>query len=174
MYLSSGVDYYLVSLADITIICESGTIISSPNFKIKLLSYPDINKVEMMQQSGMKDFDINEEIVNKCLISIIGFETEKLDIENSPAGVIDHIATKIKLNSLLCVNNIEETFQKFSTSSNLFDRLAIVVAYYTNNTYEFTHQLPIDDLMKRYSLCYLSFPGVVPLELNEEVESKVG
>lgn len=174
MYLNSGVDYYLVNLKDITIICKSGTIIFSPNFKIKLLSYPDINKIELMESSGMKEVDINEEIVEKCLLTIIGFEEEELDLDNSPAGVVDHLATKIKLNSLMCINEVEETFQKFISTSSLFDRLALVVAHYTNNTYEYTQQLPIDELMKRYAVCYMSFPNVVPIELNEEVESKVG
>lgn len=174
MYLKSGVDYYLVNLDGIVIVCKSGESIVSPNFKIKLLSYPDINKVNMMIASGMKEADINEEIVKKCIISIIGFENEELDIDESPAGIVDHIATKIRLNSMLLFEDIEKSFETFVLNTSLYDRIALVVAHFTNNTYEFTKELPIDELLKRYSICHLSFPGVPPIILEEQKESKVG
>lgn len=174
MYLKSGNDYFLVNLQGISIICKSGLAILSPNIKIKLMSYPDINKVQMMEASGMKESDINEEICNKCVVSLLGFEEEEIDFDESPAGVIDHLATKIKLNSILIVNNIEESYGKMVVACSLYERLAMVVAYYTNNTYEFTQNLPIDELLKRYTLCSLSFRDVPPLESNVEEESKVG
>lgn len=174
MYLKSGNDYYLVNLQGISIICKSGLAILSPNIKIKLMSYPDINKVEMMQASGMKEADINEEICNKCVISLIGFEEEEIDFEESPAGVIDHLATKIRLNSLLIIENIEDSYQKMVAACSLFERLVMVVSYYTNNTYEYTQNLPIDVLIKRYTLCSLAFKDVPAIEFNVEEESRVG
>lgn len=174
MYLKSGVDYYLVNLNGITIICKSGLVIQSPNIKFKLLSYPDINKIEMMESSGMKESDINEEIFLKSVIAVIGFEDEEIDIDESPAGIVDHVATKIKLNSILLLKDIEDTYQQLAASCSLLERLAITVAYYTNNTYEYTQSLPIDELFKRYALCSLTFRDVPPIEANVEQESKVG
>lgn len=174
MYLKSGNDYYLVNLEGISIVCKSGLAILSPNIKIKLLSYPDINKIEMMQMSGMKDTDINEEICNKCIISLIGFESEEIDLEESPAGIIDHLATKIRLNSTLIINNVEDSYQRMASACSLYERLAMVVAHYTNNTYEYTQNLPIDELLKRYTLCSLSFRDVPPIEFEKVEESRVG
>lgn len=174
MYLKSGIDYYLLNLKDLTITCKSGNVLVSPNLKFKLLSYPDLNKIEMMESSGMKESTINEEIVSKCLISILGFEDEELDIDNSPAGIIDHLATKIKLNSFMLIKDLEQSYQAYFNSLAIMDRLIMVVAHYTNNTYEFTQALPIDEIIKRYTLCSVSFSGVPPIEFQEEQESKVG
>ena len=174
MYLNSGTDYYIVVLKDLTIVCKSGLHIISPNIIIKLLSYPDINKLEMMQTSGMKEWDINEEICSKCIISIIGFETETIDLDESPAGIIDHIATKIKLNSLIVIEDLPKTYIQMASICSILERLAMVVAHYSNNTYEYTQQLPIDELLKRYAICSLIFRDVPPIESTEEEESKIG
>ena len=175
MYLKSGVDYYLVNLDGIVIVCKSGESIVSPNFKIKLLSYPDINKVNMMLTSGMKETDINEEIVKKCVVSIIGFENEELDIDLSPAGVIDHLATKIKLNSMLITEDIEKSFEILHQSCSIYERIALVVAHFSNHSFEYCKELPIDELVKRYALCSIAFPlQAPPLVFNVEEESKVG
>lgn len=173
MYLKSGVDYYIVNLEGITIVCKSGLNIFSPKIKFKLLSYPDINKIHTMTSSGMSELDINEEIFNKCVLSIIGFEDEEIDMDESPAFVVDHIANKIRLNSLSILEDVEASFSAFLNTASLNERLALVVAHFTNQTYEYTQKLPVDELFKRYALCHIAF-GVEPLILPKEEESKVG
>lgn len=175
MYLNSGVDYLLIVLDGIEVTCQSGLRIRSPNIKFKLLSYPDINKVNLMITSGMKEEDINEEIFKKCVIELIGFPEEVIDIDESPAGIVDHIATKIKYNSNALLSNIEETYQHMVSIASLYERMALVVAHYTNNTYEYTQQLPVDELIKRYTLCSIAFGrDVPPIEFEKEEETKVG
>jgi hypothetical protein len=175
MYLTSGVDYYVVVLEEIDIVCKSGLIIRSPNIQFRLLSYPDINKVMLMEQSGLPSNKINEEVFNKCIIGIIGFNDEQIDFEESPAGIIDHLSHKILTNSKKLIENIEESFAALSESASLYERLALVVSHYTNNSYEFTQQLPIDELIKRYALCAQAFPQTVPpLVFEKEEESRVG
>lgn len=174
MYLNSGTDYYLVVLTDIEIVCKSGLIIRSPNIKYKLLSYPDINKIEIMTVSKMKQSDIYDEICKKCIVELIGFKDQEIDFNLSPAGIVEHIAFKIKENSRKIIEDIEQSYQKMTELCSLYERMAMVVAYYTNNTYEYTQQLPIDELLKRYTLCSIAFPNVPPIEFEKEEESKVG
>lgn len=175
MYLNSGVDYYVVALNEIEIECESGLRIMGPTIKFKLLSYPDLSKLEMMLNAGMTLEDINEEVCNRCIISIVGFEEERLSFSNSPAGVFSHIGTKIIRNSKEVIRDLEGAFQAFSASASIYDRLILVVSYYTNNSYEFCQNLPIDELVKRYALCSMAFPAQVPPIVFEKNEvSKVG
>lgn len=175
MYLNTGVDYYLATLPDIIVVCKSGLRIRSPNIKFKLLSYPDLNKIELMVTSGMNRLDINDEICSKCILGIVGFDNEEIDFSESPCFVSDYIATKIENNSRTIINDVEKAFTSLSGSSSLYERLSLVVAHYTNNSYEFTQKLPIDELVKRYALCSMSFPNVVPpIEFEEEKESRVG
>lgn len=175
MYLTSGVDYYVVVLEEIDVFCNSGLQIRSPNIKFKLLSYPDLNKVMLMEQSGISKDKINEEIVNKSIVGIIGFESETINLDESPAGVVDQLAYKILENSRKIVTDLETAFNELANSCSMFEQICLVVSNYTNNTYEYTQQLPLDELIKRYALCHMAFPSVVPpIAKEKEVESKVG
>ena len=175
MYLKSGVDYYVVVLEGIEVTCVSGLRIISPNIKFKLLSYPDLSKVNLMLQSGMSKEDIYEEICKKSIKGIIGFDSEEIDFDASPAGIVGHIGFKILENSNQITNDIEESFNTLSGSVSLYERISMVVSYYTNNTYEDAQQLPLDELVKRYAICSMAFPNTVPpIVLEKEEESKVG
>ena len=174
MYLNSGVDYYIGIFDNSFIITNSGFVIQSPNIKFKLLSYPDLNKVELMSKSGMSENDIYDEIVVKCVEDIIGFPEETIDLEESPAGVIDTLAKKILENSKMILEDLEKTYEHFSTSIPLLDKLVLIVGHYTGSSFDETKLLPVDELIKRYTLCSLSFPNVPPIVFETEVESRVG
>lgn len=175
MYLTSGIDYYVVVLEEIDVFCKSGLQIRSPNIKFKLLSYPDLNKVMLMEQSGIGVEKINEEIVEKSVLGIIGFDNEFINYDESPAGVVDQLAYKILENSRKLILNLEEAFNTLSASASMFEQMSLVVARFTNNTYEYTQQLPLDELIKRYALCTKAFPNDAPIiAKEEEKESKVG
>ena len=176
MYLSSGVDYYVVALEGIEVVCKKSCLrLKSPNIKFKLLSYPDLNKINLMMSSGMSEEDIHEEVCNKCILGIVGFDNEIIDFDESPAGIVGHIGFKILENSKTLLNDIEESFQILSQGCSLYERLSLVVAHYTNNTYEYCQCLPIDELIKRYALCSMAFPDKVPpIEFEREEESRVG
>lgn len=175
MYLKSGVDYYVVVLDGIEVTCVSGLRIISPNIKFRLLSYPDLSKINLMLQSGMSKEDIYEEVCKKSILGLIGFNEEVIDFDNSPAGVVGHIGFKILENSKQIINDIEESFNVLSNSISLYERISMVVSYYSNNKYEDVQQLPLDELIKRYAICSIAFPNSVPpIVLEKEEESKVG
>lgn len=175
MYLKSGVDYYVVVLEGIEVTCISGLRIMSPNIKFRLLSYPDLSKINLMLQSGMSKEDIYEEVCKKSILGIIGFDDEFVDFDNSPAGIVGHIGFKILENSKQITNDIEESFNILSSSTSLYERISMVVSYYSNIKYEDAQQLPLDELIKRYAICSMAFPNTVPpIVLEKEEESKVG
>lgn len=175
MYLKSGVDYYVVVLEGIEVTCISSLRIMSPNIKFRLLSYPDLSKINLMLQSGMSKEDIYEEVCKKSILGIIGFDDEFVDFDNSPAGIVGHIGFKILENSKQITNDIEESFNILSSSISLYERISMVVSYYSNIKYEDSQQLPLDELIKRYAICSMAFPNTVPpIVLEKEEESKVG
>lgn len=175
MYLNSGVDYFVTLLDGLFVVCESGVLIQSPNIKFKLLSYPDMSKIDLMYQSKMSVEDIYEEIIEKCVVEVIGFPEEKIDFNESSAGIFKTLAIKILENSKMLVADLEQSFNSFTNTTTLLDQLALVVGYYTHLGYEKSKELPIDELLKRYALCCKGFSQTVPpIVLQEEVESKVG
>ena len=174
MYLNSGTDYYIGIFDNSHVITESGFAIQAPNIKFKLLSYPDLNKIELMMKSGMSQDNIYDEIVVKCVEEIIGFPQETIDLEESPAGVIDTLAKKILENSKIILEDLEKSYEHFISSTPLLDKFALIVGHYTGLSYNEAKNLPSDELIKLYSLCSISFPNVAPIVFEEEVESKVG
>lgn len=168
MLLGSGVDYYILPLDDLDIQCKSGLCIRSPTLKYRLLSYPDINKVEILLRSG-KDIDVvYEEVCIDKIETIMGYPDEVVDFDNSPAGLVPHLGRKIIDNSRLVLEDLEKSFLQLSESLTILDRLSIVVSNHTNEAYTQVKQLPIDELLKRYALCCISF-GYPPIQSKEEV-----
>ena len=86
-----------------------------------------------------------------------------------------HIGFKILENSKQITNDIEESFNILSSSISLYERISMVVSYYSNIKYEDSQQLPLDELIKRYALCAQAFPQIVPpLVFEKEEESRIG
>ena len=95
MFLTSGTSYYIIALSGSYIHCKSGLVIPSPQVKIKLLTYSDLYKINLMEQSKISLEDIYEEICNKCVLGIQHFEDEEIDYISSPAGIVGHIGQNI-------------------------------------------------------------------------------
>ena len=174
MYLKSGEDYYLASLPGIELLMKSGLIITSPNIKFRLLSFSELNKVETMLQAGMNTNEIDDEITQTCVAYVIGFENEEIDFDNCIAFITSHLASKIFLNSKHLVEDLEKTYNNYMTTIGLVDQVMTVVSYYTNTPYKEVKSLPIDELLKRYTVCSTLFPNVPPIIKQEIQESKVG
>lgn len=175
MYLTSGSDYYLAVLEGIDVTCKSGLVIRSPNIKFRLLTLSELSKTEVMKASGMLNININDEIVDLAVLGIIGFEGEKIDFENSPAFVADHLADKIRLNTKTILEDLEGAYNEFITTLNLIEIFAMIVSYYSNTSYENVMNLSLDEVIKRYTICSKAFPHVVPpIKFEEEKSSKVG
>lgn len=172
MFLGTGIDYYVVPLEGIDIVCKSGAMIRSPLLKVKLLSYPDFNKVELLIRSG-RDIDyIYEEVCNHRIESIIGYEQEEIDFNESPAGVLLHIGKKLLDNSRIVLEDLVKSYEELSNSVTLLEQISMIVANHSNHTYEYTKSLPIDELIKRYAICSATF-NYAPIQ-NEEENSRVG
>lgn len=172
MLLGTGVDYYIVPLEGIDITCKSGVMIRSPIIKFKLLSYPDLNKIELLSRSGKSAEYIYEEVCNNKIECILGHEGQVIDFDNSPAGVLIHLGRKLVDNSRTVLEDLVTSYSSLAESVTILDQIAMIVSNHSNNTYEYTKDLPVDELLKRYAICVTCF-NYSPIEPTEE-DSKVG
>lgn len=175
MFLTSGSSYYLIALSGSYIHCQSGLVIPSPQVKVKLLSYSDLYKIDLMDQSKVTLEDIYEEICNKCILGIQHFEDESIDYVHSPAGIVGHIGQNILHHSRDVFMDLPKTFAAFSQSVTLIDQVQAFVSRYTCTPIKEVRELPIDQLLKDFSIIQSSFPHEIqPIQNQEEEISKVG
>lgn len=175
MFLSSGTSYYSVPLTNLIITCKSEQKIHSPNIMFDLLSYSDLNKIEMMMSSNMDLEDIYEEICNKCIRGIMHFPNEAIDYDASPAGVVTHLGQKILHHSRQTCEHIQETFAVFSENVTLIDQLTAFVSRYTCTPIKEVREYPVDRIVREYSILQAAFPSELqPIVIEEEKVSRVG
>lgn len=175
MFLTSGTSYYIVALSGSYIHCKSGLVIPSPQVKIKLLTYSDLYKINLMEQSKISLEDIYEEICNKCILGIQHFEEEEIDYVSSPAGIVGHIGQNILHHSRDVFFDLPKTFEAFSNSVTLIDQIHAFVSRYTCTPIKEVREMPIDQLLKDFSIIQSSFPQEIqPIQAPEDEISKVG
>ena len=174
MYLSSGENYFLVSLPNMKVKCKSGIMITGPNIKVRLLSYSEASKCISMTNSGMNQLLINDEIVEKVVLGVIGFDGEVIDFEASDAGLCDALAERIMMESVYILNNIDLAYERIAPSVTWVETICCIVSNRMSTPYTDVLNLPIDEVIKRYAICQASFPDLLPLEKAEEKVSKVG
>ena len=175
MYLKSGEDYWLIPLIDKKVICTDGSLIKSPNVKVRLLNYFELSKCISMQDTGMNELDINEEICEVCVLGMIGFDHKKIDFLKSDAFICDTIANKIVNESYLVLQDLPKAYSALVSTVSEVERLAAIVSHYLHIPYTQVSLMPVDEIVKKYSICALSFPGLAPIEYaEEEGPSKVG
>lgn len=175
MFLTSGTAYYSIPLPNITIMCKSKHMIQDPNIKFKLLSFSDITKIDILFASNMSMSDIYDEICNKCILGILYYEGEEIDFERSPAGVLEHLGEKILYHSRDLLKDIQKTFEIFSSNITLLDQIQAFVSRYTVTPIKEVRDLPLDQLIRDFSIIQAAFPNEIqPIVLEEEQVSRVG
>lgn len=174
MYLSSGNNYYLIPLENRDILTVDGYRVNSPNFKVKLLSYSELNKIEIMKQSKMELHDIHDEIFSACFLGILGYEEIDFDFEHHGA-VIDTIAEKVYIESIKCVQDPIETFNTLLNTLSAFDVWAGHVSSVLKIDFREVTKLPAHEIIRLYTIAYVVSGYTIPaIEKQETTESKVG
>lgn len=174
MYLNSGSNYYIIPLENRDILTVDGYRVNSPNFKVRLLSYSELNKIEIMKQSAMSVFDTNEEIFNCCVLGILGYEGIEFDF-HAHGIVIDSIASKVYEESIKAIQDPVESFNTALDKMGAFDMWAGHVSSILHINYIEVLKLPAAEVLRLYAIAYLVSGQTIPaIAIQEKTESKVG
>ena len=175
MFLTSGSAYYSIPLQGITVRSTTGEQIHSPNIRFKLLSVSDLSKVDLLMTSKLSMSEIYEEICGKCILGVLYYEDVVIDFDQSPAGVLEHLGQKILHHSRELLTDIQKTFEIFSSNVTLLDQIQAFVSRYTVTPIADVRELPLDQLLRDFSIIQSTFPHEVqPIVLEEEQVSRVG
>lgn len=176
MLLSTKEGYYIIPLQGVTVVCKSGTTLDNPIIMFELLSFSNLQKIDLMITSGIREDDIHEEIVLRNVLGILYKENEEIDYIKTPAGVITHLGEKILHHSRDVVLNVFDYFASFSNQVTLIDQVMAFVSRYTCTPLDQVKKYPVDKLLKDFATVQAAFPHEVQplIPSEEEQESSVG
>ena len=105
-----------------------------------------------MEQSGLANDKINDEIFNKCIIGIIGFDNEQIDFEESPAGIVDHLSHKILVNSKKLIENIESIAKEANCKELFIPSSVYACEFYRKFGFDYLNGKKVQNEDKEYTL----------------------
>lgn len=113
---------------------------------------------------------VYEELVKSNVIEVFGLKDSTINLDYSPAGVIEAIAEAIlQFTYDYLVNKNNEKYEVASDKLTYFDNMMAIISYYLNMPYPEVLKLPVNDVYKKYALCARAFPTqVAPLQPIEE------
>ena len=113
---------------------------------------------------------VYEELVRDNVIEIFSYPTQKIDINYSPAGVIDMIAEAIlQLTYDYLTNKDDMKFNEAASKVTYLDNMQAIIAHYLNIPFKEVCKMSINELYKKYAICAQTFPHqVAPLQRTEE------
>ena len=89
--------------------------------------------------------------------------------------MLEHLGEKILYHSRDLLKDIQKTFEIFSSNITLLDQIQAFVSRYTVTPIKEVRDLPLDQLIRDFSIIQAAFPNEIqPIVLEEEQVSRVG
>ena len=136
-------------------------------FIIRLLTYDELVRLNSIRtEDAFINLIIEEEVFLLVLEEIVGIE-EEIDTENIEAGIISTISGAVINSSNFYFSDIEAGIEKEMQDSNVFNQMQLVVAKNFNIQFKDVLMMPIDELVRKFSLFQATFPSEA-LEFKSE------
>jgi len=136
-------------------------------FIIRLLTYDELIRVNSIKTSdAVINLVIEEDIYELTLIEIVGIE-EEVNINTMEAGVISTISGAIINSSNFYFSDVQAAIEKEASESSIFNQMQLVVAKNYNINFKDVINMPVDELVRKFSLFQATFPSEA-LAFNRE------
>lgn len=168
MYLQSGTNYYIIPFPNVVVYTQSGLTIKNPNIKIRLLTYPELSKLQVLIESGITLSEINEEIFTACYLGLLGFEEETLLLDETPY-LVETVGLKLYEESIKIVSDPPRYFNSCLNNFNVFDIWCGIIANVLNLNFDEVCLKPVNEIIRLYSIAYMvSNKTIQPIALEEQ------
>jgi len=136
-------------------------------FIIRLLTYDELIRVNSIRaDDAVINLIIEEDVFSICLIEIVGIEDE-VNINVMEAGIISTISGAIISASNFYFSDVPAAIEKESSESTVFNQMQLVVAKNYNIHFKDVIDMPVDELVRKFSLFQSTFPNEA-LNFNRE------
>lgn len=146
----------------------NGNVYSDPICIARLLTIDELERVNKFDTTSPKSRClIEEDIIQNTFESFIGI-TEDVDWSDVEAGIITTIVDAIVLKSMSYAQDVLMAVAEFSSELNILHSIQAIVSRFTSTPFSEVEQLPINELLRRYSICIVTFPEEVRVPQEEE------
>jgi hypothetical protein len=157
-----GINRAVIDLNSFYIVSDKAEIIENPKVIVDLLSPQELKRyVNLSEFSIVAEFETQQTIVQDKLVKIFGFEKRKLDLNLTPAGVVELIAECIANKSCDYLKNAVKYYDDIASNTFFVDQMCAIVSYYMNTPYDVVKTLPINEIYTRYAICQAAFPNQI-------------
>ncbi len=146
----------------------NGLVYKDPICIARLLSIHELERYNNFDtQSPQSMMMIEEEIIENVFESFLGI-TERVDWGKIDAGVISTIVKSIIIKSQYMIIDIINTVENYKSSFNVIHSIAAIVSRFSATPYDQVENLPISEIIRRYSILQATFPEEIhPLQAPE-------
>lgn len=166
---SSGHNGCAINLTGLEVTIN-GNVYYEPICIARLLTVEEIERLERFNiESPEAKAVMDEEIVSLTFESFLGI-TDVVNWGEIEAGIITTIADVIKLKSIQLVSDPLGNIANIQQQLNLYHSIQAIVSRFLCTPFDVVEKLPVNELMRRYAICLMTFPQEVqpPKEAEEE------
>ena len=161
----------ILDLHGFFIITSKMDIIDSPKIIFNGLRADELYLLDYIERlDSIERLTIYEELVRDNVIEIFSYPGQKVDINYSPAGVINMIAEAVlQLTYDYLVNANDQKYLQVVHKVTYLDNMQAIIAHYLNIPFNIVCEMSVNELYKKYAICAQTFPNqVAPLQRTEE------
>lgn len=174
--ISLGEDKYLIHVRGHEF--RSGeTLVKNPTLVVRLLTFDELKNLDKFDPEDKKANSANwviaaeleESVWRNCVFCIVGHEDLELDFETVEAGFITTVSGLIYKKSLAHVTNTKEYVELYASNVTVFDQIKLLVCRNYHVSLTEVNAMPLDVLVKKYSVIHSSIPSEA-INFNPEEE----
>lgn len=140
-------------------------------FIVRLLTYDELVRVNSINASdNLITLIIEEDIYSLVAEKIVGID-EEVDMDNLEAGVVSTIAGIVLNSSNFYFNEPLSAIDRESGESSIFNQMQLIVAKNFNIEFKDILKMPIDELVRKFSLFQNTFPNEA-LSFNDNQDAQ--
>lgn len=161
-------DLIIVNLGKIGVISLNGELYKNLYAICRLLSIDELNRMNGINDDTPYVHDSVElSVVNNSLIDFIGLRKEDVDYDKSDAGLIPRIANAVIMKSVGIVKEPMVKILKYENEISFMETAGAIVSRFMSIPYTDVKRLPVNVLMRYFSICKTAFPSEVKLNQGD-------
>jgi hypothetical protein len=157
-----GINRAVIDLNGFYVVSTNCEIFENPRLVVDLLSPQELKRyVNLSEYSVTAEYETQQTIVQDKLVKIFEHDGSKLDLNLTPAGVVELIAESIANKSCDYLRHAQRNYDLIAEETFFVDQMCAIVSYYMNTSYDIVKTLPINEIFTRYAVCQKAFPNQV-------------
>ena len=156
-------DLIVISLSGVSIISKNGTTIYKNGYAVcRLLSVDELKRLDTINNENAQVHDsVEYSVATTTLLDYIGINKDEIDYDASDAGLIPRIANAVIIKSLEILKDPLSRLAAYEQEISFTETISAIVSRYMNIPYTEVTGMPVNKVLRLFSICKKAFPTEV-------------